>query len=190
MVGRGGTFYRYGGVREEKVEARERLSPDQRKASGGFEIEAGLRVLIREAEFHGIQPISTAELQQVVADTVRAKAPVPVGEIHPTDDPLELEGRTPSSARASEPDPDPRTVFVDGAYQEAAESLTQLYRSRGFLSARVGLASFESDLNGPAGVRVDVTEGVHTYVLENAFARFTPGILPNADSIKVEQHLR
>src|SRR5260370_25407589 len=181
MVGRGGTFYRYGGVREEKVEARERLSPDQRKASGGFEIEKGLPVLIREAELHGNRAILTAELQQVVADTVRAKAPVPVGEVHPTDDPLELEGRTPSSARASEPDPDPRTVFVDGAYQEAAESLTQLYRSRGFLSSRVALASFESDLNGPAGVRFDVTEGVQTYVQQIALAGVPAGFMPQAD---------
>ncbi len=190
MVRRVATFYRYRGFRDAKVDARERLSPDQRKASLVFEIEEGLPVLIREAEFHGNQAISTAELQQVVADTVRAKAPVPVGEIHPTDDPLELEGRTPSSARASEPDPDPRTVFVDGAYQEAAESLTQLYRSRGFLSARVALASFESDLNGPAGVRFDVTEGVQTYVREIAFAGFPPGFLPKADSIKVGQPLR
>src|SRR5216683_2783437 len=62
-------------------------------------------------------------------------------------------------------------------------------RSR-FLSARVALASFESDLNGPAGVRFDVMEGVQTYVREIAFAGFPPGFLPKADAIKVGQPLR
>ncbi len=184
------TFYRYRGFHDAKVDARERIGPDQRRALLVFEIEEGLPVLVREVEFHGNQAISTVELQQVVADTVRAKAPVPVGEVHPTDDPLELEGRTPSSARASEPDPDPRTVFVDGAYQEAAESLTQLYRSRGFLSARVALASFESDLNGPAGVRFEVTEGVQTYVQQIAFAGFPAGFQRKVDAIKVGEPLR
>src|SRR5260370_32693850 len=57
------TFYRYRGFHDAKVDARERLSPDQLKASLVFEIEEGLPVLVREIEFHGNQPISPADLQ-------------------------------------------------------------------------------------------------------------------------------
>jgi len=184
------TFYRYRGFHDVKVQAREVQQPRLLKAALWFEIEEGLPVTVRQVEFRGSQALSAQELQQIVADIVRAKAPVPTGEVHPIDDPLELEGRTPSSARAAEPDPDPRTVFVEDAYQEAADTLTQVYRERGFLDALVSLDSFQTNLSGLAKVEFEVHEGVQSYVREIAFSGFPPGFQPKVQAIKAGDPLR
>jgi len=190
LVRRIATFYRYRGFHDAKVQAREVQQARQLRAALWFEIEEGLPVTVQEVAFRGHQALSAQELQQIVADIVRAKAPVPTGEVHPIDDPLELEGRTPSSARAAEPDPDPRTVFVEDAYQEAADTITQLYRERGFLEARVSLASFQSNLSGSARVEFEVYEGVQSYVREIAFGGFPQGFQPKIEAIKAGDPLR
>src|SRR5262249_7193677 len=89
-----------------------------------------------------------------------------------------------------EPDPDPRSVFVEDAYQEAAETITQLYRDQGFLEAKVSLARFSSNLKGRAQVEFEVQEGVQSYVGEIAFAGFPPGFRPKVEAIKVGNPLR
>ncbi len=158
------SFYQYRGFSDVHVEARERRSPDTLRAVLGFDIEEGLPVVVKEIVFVGNREISTSELRETVADSVRAKSPVPSGEIRPTDDPLDLEGRTATSAPAAEPDPEPTQVFVEDAYRDAAEAMTLIYRDRGFLDARVRLASFEVDARGTAFVRFEVSEGTRTYL--------------------------
>ncbi len=158
------SFYQYRGFGNVHVEAREKRSPDTRRAVLAFDIEEGLPVVVNEIVFVGNREIPASELRETVADSVRSKSPVPSGDIHPTDDPLELEGRTATSARAAEPDPEPTRVFVEDAYRDAAEAMTLIYRDRGFLDARVRLASFEVDARGTAFVRFEVSEGTRTYL--------------------------
>jgi outer membrane protein assembly factor BamA len=158
------SFYQYRGFGNAHVEARETRSPDTRRAVLAFDIEEGLPVAVSEIVFVGNREIPTSELREAVADSVQSKSPVPSGEIHPTDDPLELEGRTATSARAAEPDPEPTRVFVEEAYRDAADAMTLIYRDRGFLDGRVRLASFEVDARGTAFVRFEVSEGTRTYL--------------------------
>src|SRR5262249_54127043 len=83
LVRRIAAFYRYRGFHDVRVEAREVQQPRSLKAALWFEIEEGLPVTVEEVAFRGHQALSAEELRQIVVDTVRAKAPVPSGEVHP-----------------------------------------------------------------------------------------------------------
>jgi outer membrane protein assembly factor BamA len=155
-------FYRYRGFKDVRVQPRETFNPNHLKAVLAFDIEEGLPLALTDVEFEGNHELTAKELQKILVDTIGFKSPEPLGDIHPNDDPLELEGRTATSQRASEPDPDPSTVFVEDAYREAAETMTQTYRDRGFLDARVSLAKLDQDKSGRSSVLFQVSEGTKT----------------------------
>ncbi len=160
-------FYRFKGYHDVKVRPEERLSPNGQEAVLAFVIEEGRPLYVREIVFAGNQAIATKELRQLVTDFVRANEPVPVGDVHPTDDPLSLEGRVREPERASPRDAEVTTLFVESAYRDAAEAMTQVYRQRGYLSARVTLAGISIDIEGKAAtVRFTVEEGPRTITQE------------------------
>jgi len=180
-------FYRYRGFYDVRIVPRDTWSPDQTSAVLSFNIEEGLPLTLKDTIFQGNQSISTSELRAILIENIRAKTPVPQGDVHPTDDPLDLEGRTATADKTSEPDPDPSAVFVDEAYLDAAENMTQLYRDRGFLDAKVNLAAFDVDIEQrTAQVRFEIVEGVQTIVREIAHAGVPPGIqLSNDPQLKI-----
>ena len=177
MVRRIASFYRYRGFYGVRIVPRDTWSPDQADAVLAFNIEEGVPLAIREVIFEGNRDVPSPELRAVLAQSIQANAPVPPGDIHPTDDPLDLEGRTATAQRTVEPDPDPSTVFVDDAYLEAAKLMTQMYHQRGFLGAQVSLASIEVDVPRESGVvRFEIAEGVQTVVREISSVGLPAGV--------------
>jgi len=161
------SFYRYRGFYDVHIDPRETRSPSQQKAILAFDIIEGLPLTLKQVIFAGNQSIGTDDLRRLLIDSIQSKAPVPTGDVHPTDDPLDLEGRTATAEKVTEPDPDPSSIFVEDAYQEAAEAMAALYRDRGFLDAKVALQSVELDVDRRvASVRFEIAEGVQTIIRE------------------------
>ena len=131
-------FYRYRGFLNVSVEPRETVSPSGARAVVAFDIQEGAPVLSTQMDFEGNQAIATSVLRQVVKDTLKAKEP-PVTNIRPRSDPLQTEGRAPRSTTEGVASLRPEEAFVEDAYREAAEAMTQIYRERGYLNANVRL---------------------------------------------------
>ncbi|MFZ5468534.1 MAG: POTRA domain-containing protein [Myxococcota bacterium] len=164
-------FYRFQGFHDVHVEPREARSRNGQHAVLRFLIEEGRPLFVREVVFEGNQAVESAELKRLLTEVVQAKTPRPVGDVVSSDDPLQLEGRVHKSAHAVAPASDPRTVFVDSAYREAAEAMTSLYRTRGFLEAQVSLSNVDIDISaGVAVVRFEVEEGRRALVQEVSLA--------------------
>jgi outer membrane protein insertion porin family len=170
-------FYRYRGFYDVRILPRDTWNPDQTDAVLSFNIEEGLPLALTEIIFDGNRSIGTDELRSLLLESIRSKTPSPKGDVHPTDDPLDLEGRTATAEKTAEPDPDPSAVFVEEAYLDAAENMTQLYRDHGFLDAKVTLSAFDLNVaRETAQVRFEVIEGVQTLVRDISYAGVPSGI--------------
>ncbi len=158
-------FYRFRGFHDVRVRSREVQSPNELKAVLAFDIDEGRPLFVREVVFSGNERLSSGELRNILTDTVRAKEPVPEGTGGLHDDPLELEGRMMDQRHARSPEPEPSTVYVESAYQEAARAMTDAYRERGFLQAKVSLDWVQIDVEGErASVGFRIVEGPQALV--------------------------
>lgn len=163
-------FYRYKGFSDARVVARETASPNGQRAVLAFDVEEGLPLRVVHVEFVGNREFDDRRLQRMLTEQVATGVPVPTGDIHANDDPLKLEGRTRAGPHADPPSPSPSTVFVEGAYRDAAEAMTGAYRERGYLAAKVSLAEVAVDVEArTAQVRFQVDEGPRAVVREVTF---------------------
>lgn len=162
-------FYRYRGFHDVKVTPHEQPSPTFGRALLCFDIYEGQPLRVEEIVFSGNERVATAQLRALLTESVRSTAPELRQAIPTLDDPLEVEGRV-EGATITPPEPDVSTVFVEGAYQQAAEAMEALYRERGFLSSKVRLGQATIDVERRvASVRFDITEGPRTLVKEVVF---------------------
>jgi outer membrane protein insertion porin family len=153
-------FYRYRGYHFVHVTPREVRRPDQAEAVLAFDIEEGQRLVVTEVRFHGNRALPSGVLREVLAERVRANEPVPDLELPLQDDPLRIDGREEQGRGTVPPVPDPHTVFVEEAYLDAAEVLTEAYRERGFPEARVRFLSLALEETGQTAVAdFEVVEG-------------------------------
>jgi outer membrane protein insertion porin family len=165
MARRLATFYRYRGFHDVRITPREVLRPDYEEAVLAFDIEEGHPLAVRQVRFQGNRALPSGVLREVLAERIRASEPLPNLELPLRDDPLDIDGRHPREVPSLAPPPDPRTVFVEEAYLEAAEVLTEAYRERGFPEARVSFLRLELDVDGRTAVaEFEVKEGPETRV--------------------------
>ncbi|HYH97969.1 POTRA domain-containing protein, partial [Hyalangium sp.] len=161
------TFYRYRGFHDVRVTPREVRRPDHAEAVLVFEIEEGRPLTVTEVRFQGNRALPSGVLREVLAERIRNTDPVPELTLPLRDDPLQLDGRGGQGPRSVPLAPDPHTVFVEEAYLEAAEVLTEAYRERGFPNAQVRFHRLELDVNGRTAVaEFQVEEGLETRVDE------------------------
>jgi outer membrane protein insertion porin family len=159
------TFYRYRGFHDVRVTPREVRRPDHQEAVLAFDIEEGHRLTVRQVRFRGNRALPSGVLREVLGERIRASEPLLDLELPLRDDPLEIEGRDGRDPQSLPPVPDPRTVFVEEAYLEAAEVLTEAYRERGFPEAEVRFHHLELDVDRRTAVaEFEVKEGPETRV--------------------------
>ncbi|HEX8706412.1 MAG TPA: POTRA domain-containing protein [Myxococcaceae bacterium] len=159
------TFYRYRGFHDVRVTPREVRRPDHQEAVLAFDIEEGHPLTVRQVRFQGNRALPSGVLREVLAERIRASEPLPDLELPLRDDPLEIDGRDARELPSMPPAPDPRTVFVEEAYLEAAEVLTEAYQERGFPEAEVRFRHLELDVDGRTAVaEFEVKEGPETRV--------------------------
>lgn len=160
-------YYQARGYPEALVVPHEVVSPDRSRAILAFDLTEGQRLEVAELRFEGNTWISTDELRRQVQAAVQRRDPLEPGDLSPSDDTLQLEGRTRKAGAPETPAPSPERVYSEDAYREAAEAMTQLYRDRGFLSARVRLEEAAIDSSErTARVRFTVQEGAPTTVAD------------------------
>lgn len=160
-------FYRYRGFHDVRITPREVRRPDHQEAVLAFHIEEGHPLTVRQVRFQGNKALPSGVLREVLAERIRASEPLPNLELALRDDPLEIEGRDERKVQSLPLAPDPRTVFVEEAYLEAAEVLTDAYRERGFPEAQVRFRHLELDVDGRTAVaEFEVKEGPETRVGE------------------------
>ncbi|MDY7228475.1 POTRA domain-containing protein [Hyalangium rubrum] len=161
------TFYRYRGFHDVRVTPREVRRPDHEEAVLAFDIEEGHPLVVTQVRFQGNRALPSGVLREVLAERVRASEPLPDVALPLRDDPLQLDGRDTRGPRSLPLAPDPHTVFVEDAYLEAAEVLTEAYRERGFPNARVSFRHLDLDVAGRTAVaEFVVEEGPETRVGE------------------------
>ncbi|MDC0709766.1 POTRA domain-containing protein [Stigmatella sp. ncwal1] len=178
-------FYRYRGYHDVRVTPREVRRPDQEEAVLAFDIEEGLLLTVREVRFQGNRALPSGVLREVLAERVRANEPVPDLELPLQDDPLRLDGRQEEGRGTIAPMPDPHTVFVEEAYLDAAEVLTEAYRERGFPDARVRFLRLELDEAGHTAVaEFEVVEGQERRVGELVLEGMPPEV--KADDLALQ----
>ena len=156
------TFYRYRGFLDVHVRPRERLARNGENAALIFDVEEGRQLDLKQIVFEGNTAHQSAELVDLVQQRVSAdRPPIPgVARIlkDPTDD-------TPGNADIPDGPVDPRYVFVEEAYRQAAETLTERFHEEGYLQGSVKLDSLDVDLDpNVAVVRFHVDEGPFTRV--------------------------
>ncbi len=153
------SFYRYRGFNDVHVETREVHRPDGEQAVLAFDIEEGHPLRVRQVRFRGNTVLSSETLREILAERIRANTP------QPGTPPLRVEERRPPGLRGRAPRPpewegNPATVFVEEAWRDAAESMTEAYRERGFLAARVRFTRLRVNVARRTAVAVfDVDEG-------------------------------
>ena len=133
-------FYRYRGFPDVRVDPSVEVGPKGEQAVVRFDVAEGERMRVRSVDFEGNHALATPMLRSMVAQLVADRTPTPTGDVHPNDDPLRLEGRRLHPRRIDSPAPPPEAVFVEEAYQQAVELITQRYHELGYLSAQVQLA--------------------------------------------------
>jgi outer membrane protein insertion porin family len=171
------TFYRYRGFYDVDVSAHETPSPTHQRALLVFEVQEGDPLFVRDITFSGNTALSASQLKDVVVDRVAAKAPVTLGEIRPTDDPMDLEGQVSKPPARAEPEPDPSSVYVDDAYLEAAQAMEQIYRDRGFSKVSVSLSQVRIDAQSRAAtVHFDIHEGGETRIADIQLPGWPEGV--------------
>jgi outer membrane protein assembly factor BamA len=170
------TFYRYRGYHSVRVTPREVRRPDHAEAMLIFEIEEGLPLTVTEVRFEGNQALPSGVLREVLAERIRASDPVPDLTLPLRDDPLELDGRGGRGPHSVPLAPDPHALFVEEAYLEAAEVLTEAYRERGFPNAKVRFQRLEMDVRERTAVaEFVVEEGQEARVGELEVTGLPPG---------------
>ncbi|HEX8824740.1 MAG TPA: POTRA domain-containing protein, partial [Archangium sp.] len=163
------SFYRYRGFHDVHVESREVHRPDGEEAVLAFDIEEGHPLRVRRLHFRGNTVLSRETLREMLTERIRANEPQPSTPPRLLADPMEPPGR---QRRSGPPEwvHDPATVFVEEAYKEAAESMTEAYRERGFLEARVSFTRLRMNLDRrSAAVWFEVFEGPQMKVSEVRF---------------------
>jgi outer membrane protein insertion porin family len=169
-------FYRYRGFHDVRVTPREVRRPDHAEAVLAFDIQEGHPLTVTEVRFEGNRALPSGVLRAVLAERIRASEPLPDVVLPLRDDPLELDGRGGRGPRSIPPAPDPHTVFVEEAYLEAAEVLTEAYRERGFPQGQVRFRRLELDVTGRTAVaEFEVEEGPETRVGEVLVEGLPPG---------------
>ncbi len=167
------TFYQYRGFRDVRVRWVEEGGPLQ--SALVFVVDEGQQWVVQQVAFEGNHQVSSAELNTVLIDAIRASTPDPGSDFHPLEDPLHLEGRARPGPYAQMPEPDPQQVAVDQAYQEAARAMVNLYRERGFTVATVALKEIDLEPGGAAAVTFQVHEGPKALVKRVRFVGGPPG---------------
>jgi len=171
------TFYRYRGFHDVRINPREVRRPDHQEAVLAFHIEEGHPLTVRQVRFQGNRALPSGVLREVLAERIRASEPQPDLELSLRDDPLEIEGRGGRKPQSLPLAPDARTVFVEEAYLEAAEVLTDAYRERGFPEAQVRFSQLELDVEGRTAVaEFEVQEGPETRVGQVDITGLPPGL--------------
>ena len=156
-------YYQARGWFDVQVKPREMISRDGKEALLTFNIEEGPRLRVTDLTFEGNRVLSTGELLDQVRLAVQRQEPIPAGAR--TFDSLQLEGRSERPGIPEVPPLDPEKVYSEDAYREAADAITEMYRNRGFLSARVRFAEARIDPRSRnAQVRFTVEEGPRTRV--------------------------
>ncbi len=135
------SFYRYRGFNDVRVETREVHRPDGAEAVLAFDIEEGHPLRVRRVIFQGNAILSHQQLREMLTEHIRANAPQPATPSRLAD----VVEMGPGTRRKGPPEwvYDPATVFVEEAYRDAAELMTEAYRERGFLEARVSFKRLE-----------------------------------------------
>jgi outer membrane protein assembly factor BamA len=158
-------YYRYQGFLDASVLPAESVSASRAHAVLAFEINERAPVRVVDISVQGNSAVPSAELLHILRDTVLARQPLPEGDVHPTDDPVGLEGRSPGAAPDGYARLTPDEVFVEEPYREATDSMVRLYREAGFLSATVTVDQvLVDDSTHEARVRIRVNEGPRTWV--------------------------
>jgi outer membrane protein assembly factor BamA len=161
------SFYRYRGFHDVHVEPREVHRPDGEEAVLAFDIEEGHPLRVGRVNFRGNTLLSNEVLREMLTESLRANEPQPSGPSRLLDDPTEQAGRNRRLMGPPEWVHDPATVFVEEAYRAAAEAMTEAYRERGFLEARVSFTRLRVDLARRSAVAwFDVHEGTQMRVAQ------------------------
>jgi outer membrane protein assembly factor BamA len=170
-------YYQARGFVGAQVVPREVISPDRTEAILAFDVTEGPQLEVSELLFEGNERISTDELRRQVQAAVQRRDPLEPGDLGPSDDTLQLEGRTRKLDVLQAPAPPPDRVYSEEAYLEAAEAMTQLYRDRGFLAARVRVEDAAIDFSArTARVRFVVQEGSRTTISGVSVAGLPEGL--------------
>ncbi len=170
------SFYRYRGFHGVHVEPREVYRPDGEEAVLAFDIEEGHPLRVRQVNFRGNTVFSSQKLREMLTERIRANAPQPSTPSLLLEEPSGLVGRERRPVGPPEWVHDPATVFVEEAYQDAAESMTEAYREQGFLEARVRFIRSRLDLKRRTAVAwFDVHEGEQRRVAEVRLEGGPPG---------------
>lgn len=152
------SFYRYRGFSDVHVESREVTRPDGEEAVLAFDVEEGRPLSVRRVIFRGNTLLTNEELREMLTERLRANEPQPATPAR-LSEVLEM---GPGNRRRGPPEwvHEPATVFVEDAYREAAESMTEAYHERGFLEAQVRFIRLRTDVaRGTAVAWFDVNEG-------------------------------
>jgi outer membrane protein insertion porin family len=184
-------FYRYRGFHDVRVTPREVRAPNDARAVIAFDVDEGRPLYVRSVRFDGNRALNDEALARMLAEQIAGMAPVSSGERPSLDDPVQAQGRTGGNWRAI-PQPDPTTVYVAEAYEEAARTMRAAYQERGYLSARVSLAEVRVELDARAAdVEFQVDEGPRTLVREVRYVGLPAAFDPSrAAEIRVGEPFR
>ncbi|HZA50670.1 MAG TPA: POTRA domain-containing protein, partial [Myxococcaceae bacterium] len=159
-------FYRYRGFHDVRVTAREVRSPNETRAVIAFDVHEGAPLYVRSVDFDGNRALSDEALERMLFEQIVAMTPISADETPALDDPVQAEGRTGGRSRAMA-QPDPATVYVAEAYEEAARTMLAAYQERGYLAARVAVSEVRLEVEARAAdVAFRVEEGPRTLVRE------------------------
>jgi outer membrane protein insertion porin family len=168
-------YYQSRGWFEAHVHPGETVAPGGKEAVLHFDIEEGPRLRVTGLRFEGNRAISTPELLDQVRAAVQRREPVLLGTR--TFDSLQLEGRSVRPGISEVPPLEPESVYSEDAYREAGEAITDLYRNKGYLSARAALAEAIIDQEQrTAKVRFSVEEGPRTRISSIGVEGLPPGV--------------
>ncbi|MGZ3461313.1 MAG: BamA/OMP85 family outer membrane protein, partial [Archangium sp.] len=168
------SFYRYRGFNDVHVEPREVHRPDGEEAVLAFDIEEGHPLLVRRVIFRGNTLLSHEALHEMLTERIRANEPQPGTPPRLTD--AKEMGPLPRRVGPSEWEYDPATIFVEEAYRDAADLMTEAYRERGFLEAQVRFVRLRVDVERRTAVAwFDVHEGTQMRVAEVRLEGGPPG---------------
>lgn len=168
-------YYQSRGWFEAHVHPGESVAPSGKEAVLHFDIEEGPRLRVTALRFEGNRAVSTRVLLDQVRAAVERREPALLGTR--TFDSLQIEGRSERPGISEVPPLEPETVYSEDAYREAGEAITDLYRNKGYLSARAQLAEAVVDQEKrTAQVRFSVEEGPRTKVASIGVEGLPPGV--------------